>query len=484
VHAGLHPVELGEHVVGQVEPPVGQDVALDPAQHAERRERLVGRRDLLALAADVVGGQAGHGADGGRVVADRDVVVAAVARGAAHLLDARAAVRPRRVAVEVAADVARLDQRRRLAAERVLAQLGRAPREAERGVHRLLGRRVGQRAERGEIGRRAGGLDERRAEPLGRGGDELERDAVDGHAERAPLLALDHGDDLRQLGEAVEQRGRVGRHADDGQHLAGVAPAADVAGHDALERGRDALGELAGAGEQEPGARARLWVAGERGHEPRLGLRADAGDVGQAARGGGLAQLVGRAHLERAGDLQRPPRGQAEVAAEPDQLRRQLALELGELRDPAGLDELAKPPFDATSDPAQLAHPPGAHEGGDVDPRVADRLRGAAVGAGRVRVRLGELEQRRERLQAVGDLAVADHAVARISRSASARSRSISSGGSWTSYSTPSIATRSASQPRSSSPVRYSLRCSSIGVTVPHGVRTSSAGACSVTRAS
>ena len=31
VDAGLHPVELSEDVVGQVEPPVGKDVALDPA---------------------------------------------------------------------------------------------------------------------------------------------------------------------------------------------------------------------------------------------------------------------------------------------------------------------------------------------------------------------------------------------------------------------------------------------------------------------
>jgi hypothetical protein len=53
--AGLHPLELGQRVVGEVEPPVGEDVALDPAQDAERRQRLVGRRDLLGLPADVVG---------------------------------------------------------------------------------------------------------------------------------------------------------------------------------------------------------------------------------------------------------------------------------------------------------------------------------------------------------------------------------------------------------------------------------------------
>ena len=116
VHAGLDPVELGEHVVGEVEPAVGQDVALDPAQDAERREALVGGGDLLALAADVVGGQATHRADGRRVVADGDVVVATLEGGAAHLLDAEAAVGPGRMAVQVAADVALREQLRRLAA--------------------------------------------------------------------------------------------------------------------------------------------------------------------------------------------------------------------------------------------------------------------------------------------------------------------------------------------------------------------------------
>jgi hypothetical protein len=90
--AGLHPIELGQHVVGKVEPPVGEDVALDAAQDAKRRQRLVRRRDLLGLAAHVVGVQATDGADGRRVVADRDVVVAALAGCAAHLLDGRASV--------------------------------------------------------------------------------------------------------------------------------------------------------------------------------------------------------------------------------------------------------------------------------------------------------------------------------------------------------------------------------------------------------
>jgi hypothetical protein len=145
VHACLYPLELCEDVVGKVEPPVGEDVALDPAQDAKRGEQFVCRRDLLGLAADVVRGEAADGSHGGRVVADREVVVAALPGGAGHLLDAGPSVRPSRVAMEVAADVLQLDERRRLAAERLLAQLGWTPRKVERAVDRLLIRRVRER---------------------------------------------------------------------------------------------------------------------------------------------------------------------------------------------------------------------------------------------------------------------------------------------------------------------------------------------------
>ena len=58
VEAELHPVELAEHVVGQVEAAVAADVDLGSAQDAERRELLVRRRDLLALPAERVGVEA------------------------------------------------------------------------------------------------------------------------------------------------------------------------------------------------------------------------------------------------------------------------------------------------------------------------------------------------------------------------------------------------------------------------------------------
>jgi hypothetical protein len=51
MHRCLDPVELGEDVVGKVERAVVQDVALRPAQDAERRELAVRPLDLLTLTA-------------------------------------------------------------------------------------------------------------------------------------------------------------------------------------------------------------------------------------------------------------------------------------------------------------------------------------------------------------------------------------------------------------------------------------------------
>ena len=141
--------------------------------------------------------------DGRRVIADRQVLVAALARGAAHLLDARPAVRPGRVAVQIAADLRRAStQRRRLAAERLLAQLRRTPGHAERPVDAVLVGRVGQRLERRDVRRRAGRAHQLGPEPVGLGDDQLDRHALDRHPDRVALAALDHRDDLRQRGEA------------------------------------------------------------------------------------------------------------------------------------------------------------------------------------------------------------------------------------------------------------------------------------------
>ena len=277
---------------------------------------------------------------------------------------------------------------------------------SERAVDRLLVGRVRQRLERRDVRGRARRAHERGPEPLRLGGDELDRHALDRHPHRAPLALLDHRDDLGQRGEARQHGARIRRGADDRQLLAGVAPPAHIAGRLAVERGRDAPDELPGAVEQQPAPRPRLGLAGERLEQPRLGLRPDPRHGPQPARGRRLAKLVGGADAERPRELDRALRAEPEVAAEADEIGRELALELCQLGDLARLDELAQPRLDPRADPAQLAHPPRPHQLRDRDRRAADRLGGAAVGAGRVRVRLGELEQRRERVQAVGDLGV------------------------------------------------------------------------------
>ena len=91
------------------------------------------------------------------------------------------------MAVEVAADVVELDEGRRLAAERLLAQLRRTPGETERAVDRFLVGRVGSGssaatyagepvARRSAVPKRSAGRD-----------DELDRDALDRDPDRAPL---------------------------------------------------------------------------------------------------------------------------------------------------------------------------------------------------------------------------------------------------------------------------------------------------------
>ena len=284
-----------------------------------------------------------------------------------------------------------------------LAQLGRPPRDAERAEDPLLVRRVGERAQRVDPGRCARALDQRGAEPLGRGDDELDRDALDRQPHHAALLGGQQRDDLGQLDEPGEDGPRVGRGAHDGKVLAVVAPAPRVAGHRCAERVRDPSDQLAGAVDQEPLPRPRLLRAGERLEQARLGGGSDAARGLQAAGERGVAQLARGPHVERAGDLQSPLRGQPQVAAEADEVRRELALEFGELGDRARLDELAQLRLDARADPAQLPHPPRAHEVRDRQRRAPDRFGGTPVGAGAVRVRFGELEEPGQRLESVRD---------------------------------------------------------------------------------
>ena len=77
--------------------------------------------------------------------------------------------------------------------------------------------------------------------------------------------------------------------------------------------------------------------------------------LAQPSRRGGLAEL-GSERTPSARPIVEEPRGaEPEVAAERDELRVEVALELLELRDRAGLDELDEAPLDPGADAAQLA---------------------------------------------------------------------------------------------------------------------------------
>jgi hypothetical protein len=119
-----------------------------------------------------------------------------------------------------------------------------------------------------------------------------------------------------------------------------------------------------------------------------------------------LAKLLGGPYAERPSQLDRALGAEPEVAAQADELRRHLPFELLQLGDLAGLHELAQPRLDAPADSSQLAHPPGPQQLLDRDPGRADRLGGTPVRARRVGIRLDELEQRGERVEAIGDLGV------------------------------------------------------------------------------
>ena len=99
-------------------------------------------------------------------------------------------------------------------------------------------------------------------------------------------------------------------------------------------------------------------------------------------------------------------RAEPDEAAEADELRLHLALELVELGDRPGLDELAEASGDPWPDPAELLHAAGADELVDRRLRLADRLGCPAVGARGVGAGARKVEQRRKRLQALGDRSV------------------------------------------------------------------------------
>src|SRR5215211_118385 len=326
--ARLYPLELGEDVVREVEPSVGEDVAFGSTQDTERRKQFIRGRDLLSLAANVVGSQSADGADGGRVVADREIFVPPSLRRTAHPLDTRPAIRPCRVAMEVAANVFQRHESRRVAAKRLLTQLWRTPRYPQRAKDGLFVGPLRNRLERGDVRLRASGADQRGPEGRRIGDNDLEWYALHRHSHRPPLLPVRERDDLRQRDEALQHRGRIPRRTDHRQDLARVAPPPHVTCDLAAESGGDTSDQVPGAVKKETAPGTRLALAPERIEQARLGLRPDPWRGSQAPRGRGLAKLVRSADIEGACKLKRALCPEPEVAAEPDEIWRELTLEL------------------------------------------------------------------------------------------------------------------------------------------------------------
>ncbi len=309
--------------------------------------------------------------------------------------------------MEVAAHVGELDERRRLAAERRLAQLGRAPGDAERRVDAGLVRRVRQRLERVDVVARARRSQELRAEGVRPGDDELHRDALDRDSDGAAGRALDDRDDRRETFERLEGLGRARRRDHDGEVEAGVGPPARIAGDRTSQPAGDLLHERTRPIEQEPAACPRS-PAPEPLEDAGFRLRADARyrlePTGERRR----PELVGRPHVERAPDLEHSLRADAEQPPEADQLRLHLALELVELRDRARLDQLAEAGGYARSDPAELLHASGPDELGHRCLGLSHGLGRAPVRARRVAPGAGQVEEDGERLQALRDPGVVE----------------------------------------------------------------------------
>ncbi|HET7044551.1 MAG TPA: hypothetical protein VFI37_06855, partial [Gaiellaceae bacterium] len=149
--------------------------------------------------------------------------------------------------------------------------------------------------------------------------------------------------------------------------------AARVAGGHSAERGGDRTDERATPIEGQPASRARHG-RGERPPKLRLRRRADPRHPLQVAAGDRGAQLGGRLDVECPRQLDRACRREAEQAAEADDLRQHLPLELAQLGDLARLDQLAQPCLDRRADPAQLADTPRADELRHRRCREADQL--------------------------------------------------------------------------------------------------------------
>ena len=343
-----------------------------------------------------------------RVVADREVLVAELARG---LRPSRAPSpsRPTRSC----ARAGRRGRPRARAGRRggvgggELAQLGRANGQAERREDLLLVGASGSGSERRDVLGRAGRAQELGAEALRRRGDDLDRVALGRDADRAPRVPLEHA---RRPAAARRRRvPQLSLGTTTAKSRREVAPAARVAGRLAAERGCELADERPGAVQQQPAAaagRRRLPRAPSRicaavfGPTPRHAL--------QPAGRRRLAQLVERrGRRAPCPSSPHPLRPRARAAG---RRRRAPASPRPRARASSASSPVSTSSRSRASIPGPIpassrARPArtSAATSAGVD---ADQLGGAPVGAHGVVARAGEVEQRGEGLEPLGDRGV------------------------------------------------------------------------------
>ena len=354
VQRELHPVELGEHVVGNVECAVAADVALDAAQHPERRERLVRRGDLDGLPPQRVAVEArerpSRSGCGRRSRGTRS-------RGRARRRPSRARSpgrpttcvctcrSPRICPSSTSAGSSRVELRAR--ESRAGGTAGPA---AGRRPPRRLRAAAAERLDDARAARSRG-----RAPCRARDGDAT-TSSIGIPSIVTPVPLVEHRDDLRKRGEARSN---------------GVV--AD------LRRPRAASGRRPTAARRRPARRRappRSAPVSSRARGSRIGR---AGRSAARARPRSSPRGAGRSRVPRAGAATRsrprarppsraraPRRSSARARrwdpsmCEGDELERRRTPQLGQLGDLAGLDQLAQPALRSRPDAAQLLHAPGA----------------------------------------------------------------------------------------------------------------------------
>ena len=424
-----HQIQPLQDRIRQVEFAVVEDVDLDPLQDCDARLALVEAVDLVDLLGQAHRIEAARHRQAARMLGHRNVLQPAGQRRLGHRLQRVVTIAVARVQVQVAAQVASLNQpRQTLRARRfdfaaVFAQLGLDVRQPHGAVDRFLGvagdalaalehavlvdlqAAFLREAPQCDVVRlRAGEVSERGAEAFRLDDAQVDLQAAveDDAGTRRPRG--EHLSDVLAVREALDHRAFALRRREQVEIADRLAPTAQAAGRDGLldprhlaQRGQQRHRRLRGLANRHA---ARLLGVRQRRLEDRLlGLRPEAGDRLHPPLRRGLMQFFDRVDTEL---MVQRPHALGTEARHLQQLgdrRRQLLAQPLEQPAAAGVDDLGDARGEVGADAGQ---PVEIGALGDhrlhAAPHVADRARRVAIGADAKRIGAFDLEQ-------VGDFA-------------------------------------------------------------------------------